>query len=439
MIDLAEIKITSNQIGKEMFKLMKRLFPICRSITGNGVRKSLRILQEYIPLTIHEVATGTQVFDWKVPKEWNIKDAYVANSKGERIIDFQAHNIHVVNYSKPIDQKVTLEELKAKLHTIPEYPDWIPYITSYYNENWGFCLTHNQYLALQEDTYHVFIDSELKEGSLSYGEYFIKGSSEDEVLITCYTCHPSLCNDNLSGVVIAAYLARYLQQKGNLKYSYRFLFIPETIGAITWLAQNEAKVKNIKYGLVATCLGDLGETVNYKKTRKGDFEIDKIAEKVLKDRKKPFRIQDYSPIGSDERQFCSPGFNLPVGSFFRTEYAKFPEYHTSADNLSLMSTKNLTDSWQVFVDTCFIIENNDYYVNLNPKCEPQLGRRGLYSLVGRRKIQADVELGLFWVLNYSDGNCSLLEIANKAIISFRDIVEATKLLQEVNLLEIKTS
>jgi aminopeptidase-like protein len=416
-----------------MFDLIKRLFPIPRSITGNGVRESLSIIKEYFPIQIREVKTGTKVFDWTVPKEWNIQDAYLKNSKGEKIVDFKKSNLHVLGYSIPVHKKMRLDELKPHLFTSPKYPDCIPYLHSYYKENWGFCLTQKQFDTLEDDIYEVVIDSTLSDGSLTYGEYYLKGELEDEVLITSYICHPSLCNDNLSGVVLLTFLANYLKDK-KLRYSYRFLLIPETIGSITWLSLNEEKIKNIKYGLVVTCIGDPGIST-YKKSRQGNALIDKIAEKALIDSKEPYEIIDFFPMGSDERQFCSPGFNLPVGSLMRTPYWKFPEYHSSADNLDFISGEKMANSLKKYLEILYIIENNATYLNLNPKCEPQLGSKGLYrSIATERKCEVD-EYIMLWVLNYSDGFHSLLDISVLAKAKFVKIKKAAELLLSHGLLK----
>ncbi|MBU0477135.1 DUF4910 domain-containing protein [bacterium] len=425
--------LNTENYGKKMFKLIERLYPICRSITGNGVRETLNIIKKYIPIKIHEISTGTKVFDWTVPKEWNIKDAYVKNSKGEKLIDFKQSNLSVLNYSVPVHKRVSLEELKSHLFTLPEHPDWIPYLTSYYKENWGFCLTHKQYEKLQDGTYEVVIDSTLEDGNLSFGELYIKGKSDDEVLFSCYICHPSLCNDNLSGVVLLTFLARELLG-ADLKYSYRFLFIPETIGAITWLSLNEDRVANIKHGIIATCVGDSGKST-YKKSRQGNATIDRIVEKVLIDSGNPYEIIDFFPSGSDERQFCSPGFNLPVGSLMRTPYARFPEYHTSLDNLDIIAPEYLADSFQKYIKVVSILENNITYLNINPKCEPQLGRRGLYRMIGSQKDHAINELSMLWVLNLSDGRNSLLDIAIRSKIAFEQIKVAADSLVYKGLLK----
>jgi aminopeptidase-like protein len=419
-------------MGKEMYSLMKRLYPLCRSITGDGVRETLKIIREQIPLEIQEVATGTEVFDWIIPQEWNIRDAYVKNSKGERVIDFKESNLHVLSYSVPVTKKMSTEELREHLFTLPDIPDQIPYLTTYYKKNWGFCVTHNQYEQLEDDLYEVVIDSELKDGALSFGELYLKGQTEEEVLLSCYVCHPSMCNDNLSGTVLLTILAKYLKDM-NLKYSYRFLFIPETIGAIAWLNLNEDKIQKIKCGLVATCLGDKGQST-YKKSKMGDALIDRIAEKVLFDSGQPYEIIDFFPMGSDERQFCSPGFNLPVGVLMRTPPDRFSEYHTSADNLDFVDPIHLADSIRKYIDIIFVIENNLTYFSKNPRCEPQLSERDSYHLIGGRGMSPRIT-AILWILSFSDGRNSLLDIAIRSKISFVEIKEAADALVQMDLLK----
>jgi aminopeptidase-like protein len=446
------------EIGNEMYDLMVKLYPICRSITGNGVRKTLDIISEQIPLEKYEIPTDTQVFDWTIPKEWNIKDAYVKKSNGEKIIDFKKSNLHVLNYSTPVNKTVSLRELKDHLFTSPAQPALIPYRTSYYHENWGFCITHNQMLQLEEDEYEVVIDSTLEDGSLSYGEYFIKGESEDEVLLSCYTCHPSMCNDNLSGVVLLAFLAKYLKNL-SLQYSYRFLFIPETIGSITWLFRNEHNIPKIKHGLVATCVGDSGVS-SYKKSRQGNAEIDRTVIDVLKNSGDEYKIMDYEPIGSDERQFCSPGFNLPVGSLLRTHPYYFTEYHTSGDDTNFVQPKYLADSFSKYFKVILKLEenfgkfysknneeelpeidskNDQVFLNLNPKCEPKLDKIGLYRKVGAGTDNTEDErirtLTILWVLSYSDGKHSLRHISLRSGIDFKQIKQTAELLHEKKLLK----
>jgi aminopeptidase-like protein len=432
-IDALLSSIGLEVVGKDIYRLIEELYPFCRSITGDGVRRTLDILKQYVPLEVHEIPSGKEAFDWTIPREWNIKDAYVKNSKGERVIDFQKSNLHVVSYSVPIKRKLSLEELKGHLHTLPDHPDWIPYRTSYYKETWGFCLSHSQFLALDDDEYEVFIDSSLKKGHLTYGEYFIKGETFDEVLISCHTCHPSMCNDNLSGLAISAILGRYMKAL-SLRYSYRFLFIPGTIGSIAWLHANENRVPRIKHGMVLACLGDRGKST-YKKSRRGNAEIDQAATHVLKNFHGDFEVIDFFPYGYDERQYCSPGFNLPVGCLMRTPHGEYPEYHTSADNLDFVRTESLADSFVKCVGVLHVLENNRKYLNLNPKCEPQMGKRGLYGSIGGNREMERIRLAILWVLNLSDGNHTLLEIAERADMEFRMIHDAAVALREKGLVK----
>jgi aminopeptidase-like protein len=422
--------------GQEMFQLMTKLYPICRSITGNGVRQTLAEIKNHIDLKVSEIPTNKKVFDWTIPKEWNISDAYVLDPKGNKVVDFKKSNLHVVSYSVPISKKMPLEELKQHIHTLPDQPNTIPYLTSYYKDDWGICMTHNEFLKLQDGEYEVVIDSSLKDGSLTYGEFLIKGKTSEEILISCYICHPSMCNDNLSGVVLATALAKQLS-KIQMNYSVRFLFIPETIGAITWLTLNEKNLSKLKHGLVATCLGDPGVST-YKKTKHGKAEIDRTVEFVLKNSGKQYQILDFFPTGSDERQFCSPGFNLPVGSLMRTPYGRFPQYHTSDDNLEFVKAEFLADTYRKYLNTIFVLENNKKYLNLNPKCEPQLGKRGLYRQTGGQKTSKDSEAAMFWLLSFSDGSHDLIDISGKSGIQFEVLHDVALKLQESKLLKAAT-
>lgn len=431
MIETKDINVKT--AGSELYHLAEKLYPVCRSITGNGVRETLRELQEIIPLEIHEVPSGEKVFDWTVPNEWNINDAYIKDPAGKKIVDFKELNLHVLNYSVPVHKKLPLQELKKNLFTLPDQPDLVPYKTSYYKENWGFCLSHNQLVSLPEGEYEVFIDSTLAPGSLTYGEFYIKGRTEDEVLITAHVCHPSLCNDNLSGIGVASYLAQLLMDS-NPRYSYRFLFIPGTIGSITWLARNEEKTKNIKFGLVAALLGGEGK-FTYKKSRRGNADIDRIVVNELRNRKKDYGVIDFFPYGYDERQFCSPGFNLPVGSLTRTPHGEFPEYHTSADNLDFVTPEQLEESLEVYKSVIYAIENNRTYINLSPKCEPQLGKRGLYAPIGGDLNAQEFQIGLLWILNQSDGEHSLLDISERANMDFALLKKGADALVNANLLK----
>lgn len=420
-------------MGEKVYSSVSEMFPICRSITGNGVRQTLEIIKKIIPLEVCEIPSGKKVFDWDIPKEWNIRAAYIKNSRGEKIVDFANSNLHVLNYSIPIHKQVDLQELKSHLHYLPEHPDWIPYRTSYYKEDWGFCITYNQFLTLQEDTYEVVIDSTLENGSLTYGEYFLRGETADEVLISAHVCHPSLANDNLSGVCIGAFLAKKLSEK-KLRYSYRFLFIPATIGAITWLSLNEKNVNKIKHGIVLSLLGDDGH-FTYKKSRRDTAEIDDIVSYVLKSKNVSNKILDFMPYGYDERQFCSPGFNLPVGCLSRTTYGDYEQYHTSADNLDFVKAENLEASFQILAEIVGVIESNRKYVNLNPKCEPQLGKRGLYNPQGGNNNAKEFQLALLWVLSLSDGKHSLVDICRKSRMNFSVINQAVDRLVECKLLQ----
>ncbi|MGH7278603.1 MAG: DUF4910 domain-containing protein [Candidatus Rokuibacteriota bacterium] len=412
---------------------MTELYPICRSITGDGVRETLRRIRRHIPLTVHEVPTGTPVFDWTVPNEWNIRDAYVKTSAGARVIDFRRSNLHVVSYSVPVRARMRLAELRQHLHTLPEQPDRIPYRTSYYEETWGFCLTHRQLLALPDDEYDVCIDATLGPGALTYGECHLPGETSDEVLISVHACHPSLCNDNLSGVAVATVLAEHLAALPSRRYGYRLLFIPGTIGSITWLARNEERVGDIRHGLVLACLGDPGR-VTYKKSRRGTADIDKAALHVLRTSGDDHEILDFTPYGYDERQYGSPGFDLPLGCFMRTPHGRFPEYHTSADDLGFVRADRLADSFGKLVAIVSVLEGDAVYVNQNPKCEPQLGKRGLYRSLAGGESSRD-ELAVLWVLNLADGRHSLLDIAERAGYPFPVIVAAARALLEHGLLK----
>jgi aminopeptidase-like protein len=419
--------------GDEMHALVRRLFPICRSITGAGVRESLAILGEYLPgLQVHEVPTGTPALDWVVPREWNIRDAWLKNRRGERVVDFKAHNLHLVSYSVPVQGWFTLEELKTHLHSLPEQPDLIPYRTAYYAEDWGFCLKHEQLLALDEPWYEVCIDSTLAPGALTYGELLLPGETSSEVLISSHICHPSLANDNLSGLAIAAFLARHLAH-GPHRYSYRFVFVPGTIGALTWLSRNAEAVGHIRHGLVLTLLGESG-AFTYKKSRRGSAEIDRATALVLRESQNPHRITEFIPYGYDERQYCSPGFDLPVGCLSRTPFGEFPEYHTSADNLDFVRSETLVDSLKMTQAIMAVLEANRSYCNLSPYGEPQLGRRGLYKQVGGGLDGATWQMALLWVLNLSDGQHSLIDIAERSGLLFDNLKRAADALVGCELL-----
>lgn len=454
---------TSHNIGNEMIKLMHELYPICRSITGDGVRETLSIIKKHISLEKFEVPTGKKVFDWTIPDEWNIFDGYIIDPNGEKIVDFKKSNLHILNYSTPIDRTIKFSELKDHIYTDPSMPDAIPYVTSYYKKNWGFCMTHNQLLKLRDGNYKVKIDSILKPGHLTYGEFFKKGKMVDEILISTYVCHPSLCNDNLSGLVFCTLLGKFLENF-SLNHSIRFLFIPETIGAITWLSLNEKNIHKIKHGLNISDIGNKGKLV-YKKSRIGNTKIDQIATNVLNEVKNDSKTMEFYPYGSDERQYCSPGLNLPVGHFMREFYdisvngKQKSGYHTSADDFSVISQDSLEEAFKICVKIILKLDsietvdekevltdkiskkeidlqNQQYYYNLKPKCEPQLSKYNIYEEIGGtyNLEKKEMKFALLWVLNFSDGEHSLQDIAQKSGIGLEIIRNASNILEEKQLI-----
>jgi aminopeptidase-like protein len=408
-----------------MHELMRELFPFCRSLTGDGVRRTFDAIERTVALERTEVPSGTEVYDWTLPREWNIRGGRLVGPRGETIADFADSNLHVLNYSVPVSGTFTLEELRPHLFSDPARPEVIPYRTSYHNENWGFCLAHAVYERLAEGDYQAEIDSTLEDGHVVYAERFLPGETEDEVLVSTYVCHPSLANDNLSGVVLAAALARHLDGQP-LRRSYRFLFAPATVGPLTWLSRNEDRLPRISAGLVASCVGDPGP-FTYKRSRRGNAEIDRAAAAVLGDD----RIEDFTPLGTDERQFGSPGFDLPVGVLSRTPTDRFREYHSSADDLDFVQPAALGESFERYLDVIEVLERNRAYRNLSPKGEPQLGKRGLYRSVGGGSFS---EGPLLWVLNLSDGSNDLLAIAERSSLPFAQIADAADALAAAELL-----
>lgn len=425
-------KVLEADIGVAIHSLAVELYPLCRSITGPGLRESLRILQRYVPLTIHEVPSGTPIFDWQVPQEWRIHDAYIQDPAGRRVVDFRRLNLHVLQYSVPVHRRMSLAELKPHLFSLPDHPQWVPYRTSYYRPAWGFCLSHEQLESLPDQEYEVCIDSELVDGSLSYGELILPGTSTAEVLISAHTCHPSLANDNLSGVAVAAFLARRLAETPR-RFGYRFVFAPGTVGAIAWLSRNEDLLSRIRHGLVLSLLGDAGRST-YKKSRRGDATVDRAAAHVLEHSGHDYALLDFEPLGYDERQYCSPGIDLPVGCLMRTPPGRYPEYHSSADNLDLIRPESLADSLATCEAILRVLEQNRTFRNRNPKCEPQLGRRGLYRTTGGTDF-AQNERAMLWVLNLSDGQHTLLDIAHRAGLPFASVHTAAENLRQADLLE----
>jgi aminopeptidase-like protein len=419
-------------IGKEIFALAAEIYPICRSITGDGVRATLAHLARHIDLEVHEVPTGTQVFDWAIPREWTIRNAYIESASGERVVDFADCNLHVLNYSRPVRAKLPLDELKKHVFTLPDQPDLVPYRTAYYADNWGFCMAHNRLAALPDGLYEVVIDASLDDGSLTYGEYLHPGETEEEFLFSAHICHPSLANDNCSGLALLTLLAERLAAL-KTRYSYRFLFAPGTIGAIAWLARNEHRVSRIRHGLVVSCVGD-GGGPTYKKSRRGDALIDRAMGHVLRHAGPAPTILDFFPYGYDERQFCSPGFDLGVGLLQRSQFGTFPEYHTSADNLDFIRPEHLGSSYRMIAAMIDIVENDWRPKTTSPKCEPQLGRRGLYSSLGGDRDGPAKSMAFLWILNLADGRHSLLDIAERAKLPFGVVAEAARLLRDSRLL-----
>ena len=411
-----------------MHELMAELYPICRSLTGDGVRETFSILGRTVPFEITEIPSGTQVFDWTLPREWNIRDAWISGPNGARVVDFNSSNLHVLGYSVPVRARMPLGELREHLFTHPQNPDWIPFRTSYYRENWGFCLSQRQLEELPDGEYEAVIDSSLSDGSVAYAEALVPGELGDEMLISTYVCHPSLANDNLSGVVLTATLGKYLRPM-RLRYSYRFLLGPGTIGPLSWLSKNEANVDRVKHGLVLSCVGDPGSPT-YKQSRRGNAEIDQAAANVVQ--AAGGKVIPFEPWGGDERQFCSPGFNLPVGALSRTPADRFSGYHSSADNLEFVRPEFLADSFRRCLEIVDVLETNGRYLNLNPKGEPQLGKRGLYRSVAGG---SNTEAALLWVLNLSDGEHTLLDISDRSGLAYPAIREAAETLREHSLLK----
>jgi aminopeptidase-like protein len=418
--------------GEAMHALAAELYPITRSITGDGVRRTLARIGQEIPLQVHEVPSGTPALDWTVPDEWNVTEAWVADEMGRRVIDFAEHNLHLVSYSIPVRDRLPLAELRKHLFSLPDHPDWIPYRTSYYDPAWGFCLSQRQLDALEDGTYEVLVDSTLAPGHLTYGECVLPGSSDEEVLISCHVCHPSLANDNLSGITVAAELARALGQSER-RYTYRFVFAPGTIGALTWLSRNEEAIARVSHGLVLTCVGDPGDST-YKRSRRGSAAIDRAVEHILVHSGGGYTIEEFSPYGYDERQYCSPGFDLPIGCLMRSKHGTFPEYHTSADDMELVRPEFLVDTLQKCLAVFEVLERDATYVNQSPYGEPQLGRRGLYKAIGGEADQKASQMAILWVLNLSDGSNSLLDIAERSELAFDVVARAAAALLEHELL-----
>lgn len=422
-----------SKVGNDVYNLIKILFPICRSITGNGVRTTLKILKEqYKDLNIYEIASGTRVFDWTIPKEWNIKDAYIENSQGEKIIDFKKNNLHVLGYSLPVNKIVSLEELKKIIYTQLDQPDVIPYVTSYYKERYGFCMSENQKQSLANDKYHIYIDSELKNGSLTYGEIIIPGKNKKEIFLSTYICHPSMANNELSGPGIAIYLAKWLRSLPNRKYTYRIIFIPETIGSIAYLSKNlDIMKKNIIAGFNISCVGD-DRIFSYVASRYGNTLADKVAKNVLKFYYPEYKEYSFLDRGSDERQYNAPGIDLPVCAICRSKYGEYPEYHTSKDNLELITPTGLQGAYEVYQQCIEAIEWNEKY-KIQCLCEPQLGKRGLYPTISKKESYDSVKTMTDFIA-YADGNNDLIEISNIIKIPIQELIPIIRILTKKKLI-----
>jgi len=420
-------------LGVKMWELCRELFPICRSITGDGVRNTLKVLNNVIPISVYEVPTGTKVFDWVVPKEWNIKDAFIADRNNKKVIDFKDNNLHVVGYSIPVDKWVVLPELEEHLYSLSDQPDAIPYVTSYYNETWGFCVSHNQRLKLKDSIYHVVIDSTLKDGNLTYGECIIRGNTQKEILLSTYICHPSMANNELSGPVVTAFIGQWLLRRAR-RYTYRIIFVPETIGSITYLSKHLQELKrNVVAGFNISCVGD-DRSYSYVASRYGNSFADKVVSNVLSMRHPNFIKYSFLDRGSDERQYCSPGVDLPLVTLSRSKYGTYPEYHTSLDDLNIVTPDGLKGGFEFVRDCLWVIENNKRY-KIRCLGEPQLGKRGLYPSLSTKTSGVVVQTMMDFIA-YADGTNDLIDISNIIGKPVWDILGVTKKLASKGLMDI---
>jgi aminopeptidase-like protein len=418
--------------GTEAYELARRLFPLPRSLTGDGVRQTLRVVSEVVPLEVTEVPSGTPIFDWTVPREWNVADARIADSSGRRVVDFRSSNLHLLGYSRPVRETLTGAELDEHLHSLPEHPDWVPYRTAYWADTWGFCVSERQRAEIRPDErYEVVIDATLKDGHLTYGEALLPGESDEEVLLSTYVCHPSVANDNVSGIALLAVLGSFLADRP-LRRTHRLLFSPGTVGPLAWLSRNLGRLERIHAGAVVACVGDSGP-IRYKRSRRGDAPVDRAAAHVLRHG----LVEDFVPWGGDERQFCSPGFDLPVGAFTRTPHGLYPEYHSSADDLDLIGPESLGGSLAALLEILDVLERDRIYRSRSPYGEPQLGRRGLYREISAGVPREDeaFQRALMWVLNQADGTRSLLDTAERAGLPFAVVAAAADALADAELIE----
>lgn len=426
-------------LEKEIEEYFDKLWPINRSLTGNGNRESLKIIKEIVDLNISEIPSGTKCFDWTVPPEWNVNEAWVKDCSGQKIINFALSNLHLVGYSEPFHGTLSLSELKQHLYSLPDQPDLIPYTTSYYKRRWGFCISHNQLQQLKDEEYEVFINSTLDDnGSMTIADAIIHGKHEKEILFATYICHPSMANNELSGPLVSSFIYQLLKKREeSLKYTYRFVFAPETIGSIYYLSKHGLHLKeNLEAGFVVTTVGDSGH-FTYKRSRSENSLTNRAVETILSHSEAAYKVEDFFPMGSDERQYCSPGFNLPVGSLMRTRYGKYKEYHTSGDDKSFISFEAMADTIEIYLKVVELIENNCKPVNLLPDCEPQLGKRGLYPDISSSSEKTKIVEAIQWVLNYSDGLHDTIDIINKSKLKPSLIYSAIRSLNEAGLLRIE--
>ena len=418
--------------GYSMYALAEELYPICRSITGGGVRDTLDILSKTYPINIHNVPSGTEVFDWSVPKEWNIYDAYIIDPSGKKIVDFKKQNLHVLGYSTPVDRTVSLQELLEICYTEPNQPDVIPYVTSYYKERYGFCMSENQKKSLVEGEYHIVVDSKLDNGFLTYGEIIIPGDTDEEIFLSTYICHPSMANNELSGPCLAIHLAKWLSELPKRRYTYRIIFIPETIGSITYLSKNIEHLKEkVVAGFNISCVGD-DRTYSYIESRYGNTLADKVAKNILSFHYPEYKAYSYLQRGSDERQYNAPGVDLPVCAICRSKYGEYPEYHTSADDLSVISVEGLQGAFDVY-KKCLIALENNYNYKITCLCEPQLGKRGLYPTISHKGQYNSVKAMMDFIA-YADGTNDLIDISNIIGVPIEILIPIVNKLKDGGLL-----
>ncbi len=429
---------TSEPTGDELYQLVCRLYPLHRSLCGLGTRQTLDVLSELLPLDIRQVASGTQVFDWRVPDEWHVRDAWIGDADGQRVVDYRRSNLHVLAHSRAVRRRMRWSELREHVYTLPEYPDWIPYRTAYYQDRWGFCLTHRQFLELErrpDAELEVVIDATLQPGYLNYAECFLPGESDSEILVSTHICHPSLANDNLSGIAVATYWARWLAERPR-RHGYRFVFVPATLGPLVWLRDNLPGLHRIRQVLVLALLGDPGP-LTYKRSRDGNAPLDAVMEHLLFHGTARGTMRPFTPLGYDERQYAAPGFGLPTSCLMRTPPGEYPQYHSSADDLTLVCREALLDSLQVCRQFSRVLDSDRTCRNLQPFGEPQLGRRGLVSSHGTREANESLRAALLWTLNLADGRGTLLDIARRSGLPFFQIQEAAELLGRHALLELR--